>query len=201
MHRFQNKIVNVFDNLHWNILYLFEELKTGIIKAVEKGYTDISSIAVDTWGVDFGLVTEDDQLLGFPFSYRDSRTNGILEKAFRLMPKDKIYDLTGIQFLQINTVFQLLTVVESGDNILKSADKLLFMPDLLNFLLTGVKKSEYTIASTSQLLNAKEKKWEGKIFDALNLPKNLMSEIVLPGTKIGNLYPSICDAVGLKTLM
>lgn len=201
MHRFQNKIVNVFDNLHWNILYLFEELKTGIIKAVEKGYTDISSIAVDTWGVDFGLVTEDDQLLGFPFSYRDSRTNGILEKAFRLMPKDKIYDLTGIQFLQINTVFQLLTVVESGDNILKSADKLLFMPDLLNFLLTGVKKSEYTIASTSQLLNAKEKKWEGKIFDALNLPKNLMSEIVMPGTKIGNLYPSICDAVGLKTLM
>ncbi len=199
VHRFQNKIVNVFDNLHWNILYLFEELKTGIIKAVQRGHTDISSIAVDTWGVDFGLVTEDDQLLGSPFSYRDSRTNGILEKAFNLMPKDEIYDLTGIQFMQINTAFQLLTMVESGDTILKSANKLLFMPDLLNFLLTGVKKSEYTIASTSQLLNAKEKKWEGKIFDALNLPKNLMSEIVMPGTKIGDLYPSICKSVGLKS--
>jgi len=198
VHRFPNKIVNVFDNLHWNILYLFDELRTGLTKAVQKGYTDIESIAVDTWGVDFGFVTKDDQLLGSPFAYRDSRTNGMLDKAFNLMPKDELYNLTGIQFMQINSAFQLLSMVESDDTLLNSADKLLFMPDLLNFLLTGKKKSEYTIASTSQLLNAKEKKWEEKIFDALNLPMNLMADIVMPGTKIADLHPSICNAVGLK---
>ncbi len=199
VHRFPNKTVNVLDSLHWNILYLFDVLKTGIIEAVHKGHKDIQSIAVDTWGVDFGLVTEDNQLLGFPFAYRDLRTNGMLDKAFALMQKNAIYNLTGNQFMQINTAFQLLSMVESRSQILKAADKLLFMPDLFNFLLTGEKKSEYTIASTSQLLNAKDKKWEKTIFSELNLPMDLMSDIVMPGTKIGNLHSSICNSVGLES--
>ena len=158
VHRFPNKIINTFGNLHWDILYLFDELKTGINKAIQNGHHDIESIAVDTWGVDFGLVTKDNQLLGSPFAYRDLRTNGMLERAFTLMSKDEIYKLTGIQFMQINSAFQLLSMIESESSLIKLADKLLFMPDLLNFLLTGEKKSEYTIASTSQMLNAKYQK-------------------------------------------
>ncbi|MEN8192746.1 MAG: rhamnulokinase family protein [Bacteroidota bacterium] len=200
VHRFPNIIENISGNLNWNIHYLFDELKTGILKAIQKGHTDIESLAVDTWGVDFGLVSEDNKLLGSPFAYRDSRTNGMLEKAFNLMPKTELYNYTGIQFMQINSAFQLLSMVESGNTLLRSADKLLFMPDLLNFLLTGKKKSEYTIASTSQLLNAKEKKWERKIFSSLNLPYNLMADIIMPGTKIGNLHSSICDDIGLKNI-
>ncbi|MBK7107055.1 MAG: rhamnulokinase [Ignavibacteriae bacterium] len=200
VHRFPNRPVNVHGSLHWNILQLFEELKTGISKAIQKGHSDIKSIAVDTWGVDFGFVTKDNQLLGNPFAYRDSRTNGILEKAFKLMPKDVIYNLTGIQFMQINSAFQLLSMVKSKSEILKSADKLLFMPDLFNFLLTGEKKSEYTISSTSQLLNAKTKNWESKIFSGLKIPQKIMCEIVSPGTKIGNLNSSICNSLGLKNI-
>ncbi|MBU1114352.1 MAG: rhamnulokinase, partial [Bacteroidetes bacterium] len=200
VHRFPNKIVNVFDSMYWNILYLYDELKKGIIKAIQLGHHDIESIAVDTWGVDFGLITKDGQLLGFPFAYRDARTNGMLERAFELLPKDEIYKLTGNQFMQINSAFQLLSMVECNNQLLKSADKLLFMPDLFNYLLTGEKKSEYTIASTSQLLNAKEKKWEQKIFSQLNLPQRLMADIVMPGTKIGNLLPSVCDSTVLNNV-
>lgn len=200
VHRFPNCMVNIHGSLHWNILNLFEELKTGIIKAIQKGHGDIKSIAVDTWGVDFGFVTKDNQLLGFPFAYRDSRTNGMLEKAFKLIPKNEFYNSTGIQFMQINSAFQLLSMVKSKSEILKSADKLLFMPDLFNFLLTGIKKSEYTISSTSQLLNAKSKKWENKIFDGLKIPKKIMCEIVSPGTIIGKLHPAISNSTGLKKI-
>ncbi|MBK8946885.1 MAG: rhamnulokinase [Ignavibacteriae bacterium] len=200
VHRFPNRPVNIHGSLYWNILQLFEELKTGISKAVQKGHVDIQSIAVDTWGVDFGFVTQDNQLLGNPFAYRDSRTNGILEHAFKLMPKKNIYNLTGIQFMQINSAFQLLSMVKSKSEILQNADKLLFMPDLFNFLLTGEKKSEYTISSTSQLLNAKSRKWENKIFNGLKIPKKNMCEIVFPGTKIGNLHPSICNSTGIKEI-
>jgi rhamnulokinase len=198
VHRFPNKIISVFDSLHWDILYLLEEMLNGISKAVSDGNDDIESIAIDTWGVDFGLLTEDNQLLSSPFSYRDLRTNGMLEIAFGLMDKNEIYNLTGNQFMQINTIFQLLSMVKSNNSLLKFSDKLLFMPDLFNYFLTGEKKSEYTIASTSQLLNAKEKKWEEKIFSSLNLPINCMAEIVFPGTKIGTLHKSIIDKTGLK---
>ncbi|MFZ1289409.1 MAG: rhamnulokinase family protein [Melioribacteraceae bacterium] len=200
VHRFPNRPVNIHGSIHWNIQNLFEELKTGIVKAIQKGHSDIKSIAVDTWGVDFGFVTKDNQLLGSPFAYRDSRTNGILEKAFKLLPKSEIYNLTGIQFMQINSAFQLLSMVKSKSEILKFADKLLFMPDLFNFLLTGIKKSEYTISSTSQLLNAKSKNWENKIFNGLKIPKKIMCEIVPPGTKIGKLHSSICNSTGLKNV-
>ena len=113
VHRFPNKIEKISGSLHCDINYLFNQLKTGIVKAIDLGHNDIESIAVDTWGVDFGLVSKDGNLLGSPFSYRDSRTDGILEKAFDLMPKDVLYELTGIQFMQINSAFQLLLMVQS----------------------------------------------------------------------------------------
>ncbi|MCB9260525.1 MAG: rhamnulokinase [Ignavibacteriales bacterium] len=198
VHRFPNKNVNVHGSLYWDIINLYEELVTGIKNAIAKGHTNIESIAVDTWGVDFGLITKDNQVLGYPFAYRDSRTDGILEKAFKLIPKNELYNLTGIQFMQINSVFQLLCMVQSKNTLIKSADKLLFMPDLLNFLLTGEKKSEYTISSTSQLLNAKTKKWESKIFEKLKLPQRLMADIVMPGQKIGELHQSIVQSTGMN---
>lgn len=200
IHRFPNKIVNIHGSLHWDILYLFEEMILGIKKAVQKGHNDIKSIAVDTWGVDFGFITKDNQLLGNPFAYRDSRTNGMLEEAFKLMPMKEIYKLTGNQFMQINSVFQLLSMIKSKSSLIKYADSVLFMPDLFNYLLTGVKKSEYTIASTSQLLNAKTKKWEEKIFNHLNIPKKIMTDIVMPGNKIGSLHASVINSTGLKNI-
>ncbi|MBK7978896.1 MAG: rhamnulokinase [Ignavibacteriae bacterium] len=200
VHRFPNKPVNVLGSLNWNILDLFDELKNGILKAVQNGHDDIKSIAVDTWGVDFGLLSKDDHLIGFPFAYRDARTNGMLEKAFKLMPKNEIYDYTGIQFMQINSAFQLLSMKLKKDTQLKAADKLLFMPDLFNFLLTGKKKSEYTISSTSQLLNAKNRNWEERIFNELKIPKKIMCDIVYPGTKIGNLHESICEFAGINNI-
>ncbi|MDX1700337.1 MAG: rhamnulokinase family protein, partial [Melioribacteraceae bacterium] len=200
VHRFPNKLIQIKGSLYWDIYYLYNELINGLKKAVHKGHNDISSIAVDTWGVDFGLISKDDHILGTPYAYRDSRTDGILPKAFRLMPKNEIYKLTGNQFMQINTAFQLLSMVKSKNTLLKYADRLLFMPDLFNFLLTGEKKSEYTIASTSQLLNAKSKKWDSKIINSFKIPPKILSEIIMPGNNIGKLNKSISDPLGLKNV-
>ncbi len=200
IHRFPNKIINIHGNLHWDIFYLFDEALKGIKKCFEKGHNDIKSIAVDTWGVDFGLISKDDKILETPYSYRDKRTNGILKNVYKKIPKEQIYELTGNQVMPINTAFQLFSMVEENSSILKYADKLLFMPDLFNFLLTGVKRNEYTISSTSQLLNPVTKKWEKTIFNKLNIPKKLMSDIIFPGTKIGKLHKSISKQIGKNNI-
>ncbi|MCK4758577.1 MAG: rhamnulokinase, partial [Candidatus Aminicenantes bacterium] len=191
IHRFPNTQLNVSGHIHWDVSYLFGELKKGLACAAQQGHRKLSGLGVDTWGVDFGLVGKDDRILGNPYAYRDRRTEGMMEKAFRLMSKKEFYSLTGIQFMQFNSVFQLLSMLETeghrGDNIAT----LLFMPDLFNFLLTGEKRSEYTIASTSQLLNAKTRGWEPEIFEKLGLPLRIMAEIIPPGTLVGRLKPDI----------
>ena len=198
IHRFTNQPVDLLGHIYWDFPYLFDELKKGISLTVKKGIKDISGIGIDTWGVDFGLISKDDQLLGNPFAYRDSRTDGIMERAFELMNKEKIYSYTGLQFLQFNSIFQLFSMVDENNSLLKVSDRLLFMPDLFNFFLTGEKVSEYTIASTSQLLNAEKKEWEKAIFDALNLPVEIMPEIIKPGSVIGKLLPGIKSETGIS---
>ena len=168
IHRFNNQPKKMLGHLYWDFLYLFDELKKGISKTVAQGYKNLRGLGIDTWGVDFGLISKDNQLLSNPFAYRDSRTDGIMEKAYQGISKKELYSFTGIQFLQLNSIFQLLSMVESGNDILDITDKLLFMPDLFNFFLTGEKYSEYSIASTSQMLNAKKKNWEPIIFNKLN---------------------------------
>jgi len=198
IHRFSNQPVNLLGHIYWDFPYLFDELKKGISLTAKQGIKDINGIGVDTWGVDFGLVSKDNQLLGNPFAYRDSRTDGIMERAFDLMPKEEIYSHTGLQFLQFNSIFQLFSMVEENNSFLKICDRLLFMPDLFNFFLTGEKVSEYTIASTSQLLNAEKKEWEKTIFDQLNLPEEIMPEIIKPGSVIGKLLPGIKNETGIS---
>ena len=150
-HRFSNDPVSINGDLHWDVLRLFFEIKQGILKCANSGDRDIDCIGIDTWGVDYGLLDKNGKLLGNPYHYRDTRTDGMYDEAFKLVPKEEIYNNTGIAFNWFNTVFQLLSAKLSNDVTLKNADKLLFMPDLFNYFLTGEKKCEYTIASTSQI--------------------------------------------------
>jgi len=200
IHRFNNQPVNLLGSLYWDFPYLFNELKKGISQAVKNGHDEIQGIGIDSWGVDFGLLTRDNQLLGNPFAYRDARTDGMMEKAFLQMPANEIYALTGIQFLQLNSIFQLFSMVDSKNCLLDLADSLLFMPDLFNFFLTGEKTSEYTIASTSQLLNANTREWEPQIFDRLKLPLNLFQPIIEPATFIGKLLPAVTEELNIAPL-
>ncbi len=200
IHRFPNKQITVSEHIHWDITYLFDELKRGLTAAAQKGHTDLSGLGVDTWGVDFGLVGRDNQILENPYHYRDRRTEGMMELAFQRMPREEIYARTGIQFLQFNSIFQLLSVVESKSPALEKIETLLFMPDLFNFLLTGQKKSEYTIASTSQLLDAKKRDWESVIFEKLGLPLHIMAPVIQPGTWMGPLLPEIARETGILSV-
>ena len=200
IHRFSNKQINKDGNLFWDVPGLFKEIKRGFSLAVKKGHKDIESIGIDTWGVDFGFIGNDDQLLELPYTYRDSRTNGIPEKVFEKISPEDIYNRTGIQFMQINSLYQLYSIKLSNESLLKESVKLLFIPDLFNFLLTGEKKSEYTIASTSQFLNAETKQFDPDIFSSLGLPINIMAPIVQPGTAIGKLLPDIASETGLNII-
>ncbi len=200
IHRFPNKQINKDGSLLWDIPGLFNEIKTGLSLAVEKGHSNIESIGIDTWGVDFGLIGKDNRLLELPHTYRDNRTNGIPEKVFEKISPEDIYNRTGIQFMQINSLYQLYSIKLSNESLLKESDKLLFMPDLFNFLLTGEKKSEYTIASTSQFLNAETKQFDPDIFSSLGLPINIMAPIIQPGTVIGKLLPDVASETGLNII-
>lgn len=199
VHRFENRLVNMLGHLYWDLPGLFYEIKKGL-GAVAKSDRQIEAIGVDTWGVDFGLIGRSDALVGHPYAYRDSRTDGIMDIAFGLMPKDELYAVSGIQFLQFNSVFQLFSMVRKNHPWLDISQRLMFMPDLFHFLLTGEKVSEYTIASTSQLMNAKTRKWEPEIFAKLGLPVDIMAPIVQPGTQIGPLLPSIQTEVDMPAV-
>jgi rhamnulokinase len=198
VHRFPNYQISVPGRMHWDILRLFFELKQGLAMTAGLGHISVDGIGVDTWGVDFGLLGRGDILLGNPVCYRDSRTDGMMDIAFKRISRDFIYRSTGIQFMQLNTVFQLLSMAESRDPLLDAAEKLLFMPDLFHFLMTGETVTEYTIATTSQLLNAKTCKWEPELFESLNIPLDIMQDIVTPGTGLGPLLPEIARETGLK---
>ncbi len=200
IHRFPNQPIQIMGHLYWDFPFLFNEMKKGITLAVKKGYHNLNGMGIDTWGVDFGLITKDSQLLGNPFCYRDPRTDGTLDDVFSKINKEDLYSITGIQFLQINSLFQLFSMVDTDSPLLKIADRLLFMPDLFNFYLTGEKLNEYTIASTSQLLDAKERVWAFEIFSKLGLPEKLVATLVDPGTVIGDVLREIKVETGVKKL-
>lgn len=191
VHRFENRQYTHSGTLYWDFSYLFNELKKGIKKATRK-YNDIAGIGVDTWGVDFGLIDDAGKLLEDPVCYRDKRTEGIFQDAFGKIEKHFLYTKTGTQIMEINTAFQLLSMKVNNHVHLSQASTLLFMPDLFNYFLTGTRKNEYTIASTSSLLNAKSKEWDKDVFDAFDLPADIMGNIVFPGSKIGTLSDMLC---------
>lgn len=197
VHRFPNRQIRLGGILYWDFLSLFEELKTGLKKAFTK-YDGIVSIGVDTWGVDFGLVSKKGHLVSNPVCYRDSRTSGILKKVFEIFPPEELYRLTGNQFMEINTAFQLYSMVLQEDPVLEVADKLLFTPDLFNYFLTGVAVNEYTISTTSQLFHQVTGGWATEVFERLNLPQRFMQKVVPSGTLLGELLPEVVAETGGK---
>jgi rhamnulokinase len=196
VHRFPNRQLRTDNHVLWDAPYLFGEIKKGLSLATANGHSDVESIGIDTWGVDFALVGEDGALLANPYCYRDPRTNGMMEEVFRIIPRKEIYASTGIQFLQFNSLYQLYAALIHEKEMLAQCASLLFMPDLMNYFLTGKKVSEYTIASTSQLLHAREKTWDENIFRILGLPKQIMAPLIQPGSIVGKLLPEIANTTG-----
>ena len=191
IHRFGNEQKMMDGHLRWDFEALFNELKTGLKKAFAKYGDEIKSIGIDTWGVDYGLLDKEGRLIANPISYRDDRTKGMMDVAFQKLPKNEFFQHAANQFMEINTAFQLMSETD-----LQRAERLLFMPDLFNYFLTGKCYNEFTIASTSQLLNTKTHQWDDVIFERLNLPKRLMQEIIYPGTVIGELTAELAAEVG-----
>jgi len=196
LHRFSNEPVMINGGLHWDILRLYHEMKQGIGKCVKSKYRAIASIGIDTWGVDFGLLDAAGNLLGNPYHYRDANTEGILEEAFKLVPSEEIYRQTGIQFMEFNTLFQLLSMKLRHVSILEKAETLLFTPDLLRYFLTGEKSTEYTIASTSQMLDAEMGRWALNLLDKFGIPTNILTHIVDAGTVAGKLSERVAEQLG-----
>lgn len=199
-HRFSNDPVNINGNLHWDVLRLFFEIKQGILKCANSGDRDIDCIGIDTWGVDYGLLDKDDKLLGNPYHYRDTRTEGMYDKAFALVPKEEIFKQTGIAFNWFNTIYQLLSSRLSGDVTLDNAKTLLFMPDLFNFFLTGVKKTEYTEASTSQMFDSAKHEWAYDLLKKLNIPTDILTDVIYPGEIVGNIKPELAEELGIAQI-
>ena len=197
IHRFPNGPVQIVDSLHWDVLRLFAEAKNGLALAAKKHGADIEGIGIDTWGVDFGLLGKRDVLLGNPYHYRDSRTDGMVEKALKLVKKGKIFEHTGIQFIKLNTIFQLLAMVKAKSPLLDMAKTLLMMPDLFNYLLTGRKVGEFTIATTSQLYDPRKGAWSKYLCNRLGIPGRIFPEVIQPGKTVGALLPHVAEEVGL----
>ena len=196
VHRFQNRQVRLGNHVYWDFPALFEDMKTGLKKAAQLGLK-VAGIAIDTWGVDFGLIDRDGNLVGNPVCYRDARTNGMTERFFADVDRTAHYAVNGTQVMEINTLFQLLSLKLTDSPQLQIADKLLFTPDLFSYFLTGEANTEYTIASTSEMLDARKRDWDWELIDRLQLPRHLFCPIVMPGTVRGRLRKDIAEETGL----
>lgn len=190
--RFPNRPLRLRGSLHWNIFRLFEELR-----AVLMGAGPLSSLAVDSWGVDFVLLARDGSFLGLPFAYRDRRTDGAPDAFFRRVPAEEVYRRTGIQVLPFNTLYQLFAMTRDSSPLLGAAADLLMLPDALSWLLCGRKAAEFTIATTSQLYNPTLRNWDPELLKALGLSNSLFQEIVPPGTVLAPLESELAESTGL----
>lgn len=197
--RFENPLVEVNGHFYWNILSLYESIIVGLKKVAQEGIK-ISSIGIDTWGVDFIAIDKNKEIIGMPYSYRDPHTVDAPENFFKLIPRKDVYEATGIQIMNFNTLFQFFTLAKNESSMLKGADKLMFMPDGLSYLLTGEVVMEYTIASTAQILNPYKKELNSQLLEKVGLDKNKFGRFVLPGTVIGNISESICRQTGLESI-
>jgi len=196
IYRFPNHLVRVKDSIFWDILGIFNEIKKGLKKAFKKYPNQIVSMGIDTWGVDYVLLDGDGDPLGNPYHYRDKRTDNIMEEVFSIIPKKKIFTETGIQFMQINTIYQLYSFAKNKPQVFENAKYFLTIPDLLNYWLTGIIKNEYSIATTTQLYNPMEKDWSTKILNKLGFKREIFGEIIMPGAKLGRLLPTIAREIG-----
>ncbi len=196
LHRFANGPVRVLDSLQWDVLRLWSEIKLGLTKAAEAYGASLAGVGLDTWGVDFGLLAADDTLLGNPYHYRDSRTDGMMETAFEIVPRKEIFERTGIQFMQLNTLYQLLSMAQTDAPALHAAKSILLMPDLLHFWLSGRKANEFSIATTSQCFDPRAGDWAREMLEKLAIPSQIFGDIVQPGTILDRLRPAVMEETG-----
>ena len=198
VHRFGNGPVSAAGHLYWDLLGLWNHVVQGLRASAGKFGGQIQSVGVCTWGVDFGLLGRGNELLGNPYCYRDSRTEGMLERALEIVPREEIFAYTGVQFMQINTLYQLLAMRLNSSPLLDVAESLLMVPDLFHWLLSGAKVNEMTEASTSQFFDPRRGNWSTELFERLQLPTRILGTIVAPGTRLGPLLPAVQAASGLS---
>lgn len=198
LHRFSNDPVTLGDQMYWDFLRLFHEVKQGLLKAKNRG--EIYSIGVDTWGVDYGLTDCFGRLLGNPIHYRDSRTAGMMKKSFERMDRNSFYEITGNQFMEINTAFQLMAAGEQMPGILEQAEALHMMPDLFRYYLSGDKGCEYSIASTTQLFHMRQKTWATEVMENLKIPSRLFQPLIPAGTITGSLRTVLTQELELPSM-
>ena len=183
----------------WDFIRFWCDIKECIQQASKKA--TLTSVGVDTWGVDFALLDKNGQLLSTPYHYRDERTDGMMEEAFKRIPREKMYEITGIQFMQLNTLFQLLSMTVNASPILQQADRFLMVPDLIHYWLTGKAVAEFTDATTTQILDAKKGEWSQEIIRAMGFPAQIFPEIVMPGTVLGPLRVSLAKELGAEMMV
>ncbi|MDI9373587.1 MAG: rhamnulokinase [Verrucomicrobiota bacterium] len=200
IHRFPNGPVYLGDSLRWDVVRLWAEIQNGLSLAARKYGPGIVSVGADTWGVDYVLLDERDEMLGQPFAYRDARTNGMMEKAFRKVPRAKIFAQTGLQFMQFNTLFQLLAHKQGAPKMLERADALLLMPDFIHWALCGSRVVEFTNGTTTQCLHPLTRNWATGLLKQFGLPTRIFPKVMPPGTRLGVLRPGVAERTGLRKI-
>ena len=199
-HRFPNDPVRVHQHLHWDILRLLHEIKRALVQTRLQGYQQIASLGIDAWGVDFGLLGRSGELLANPYHYRDGQTAGMLEEVDQRVARSELFARTGIQFMAINTLYQLYALKKASSPLLDQAETLLLIPELLRYFLTAERRSEWTIASTSQLCNPQSRSWDRELIARLGLSEHIFLNPQEPGTHAGTLLPSVCEEVGIASI-
>ena len=197
VHRFANDAVRIQDSLQWDLTNLWQEILTGLRMASDR-YSKIASVGVDSWGVDYILLDEQDLFAGPARTYRDPRTVGILEKAYEIVPREEIFAATGIQFMVINSLYQLLAARLADETSLKIANGYLMIGDCFHWLLTGKRSIEATNASTSQLIDPTTKTWSDDLIERFGLPRNIFIDLIEPGSTLGPVQPSVASVTGLE---
>jgi rhamnulokinase len=200
VHRFSNGPVRIADSLRWDVLRLWSEIQSGLRRAAEQHGDRISSVGVDSWGVDFVLLSSHDEILGQPYHYRDDRNRGMMAKAFQRVPRAEIFSQTGLQFMEINTLYQLLAIQEKTPELFDSAKCLLMIPDFFHWCLCGSRVVEFTNGTTSQCLHPLRRDWATEMLTRLCLPAEIFPKIVTPGERLGTLRPSVSEATRLGNL-
>ena len=199
-HRFRNGGVRAGRAFHWDVLRLFDEMKAGLRRACAEHGGEIASVGIDTWGTDFGLVGPNDVLLANPFHYRDSRNDGMLEAVEKIVPREDIYNRTGIQFMQVNTLYQLYSISTNDRWMLDNASGMLMMPDLFNFWFTGEKVCEFTNATTTQFYDPRSGSWALDILERLGISTRLLRPVIPAGTALGGLSKQIADELQVQPI-
>ncbi len=195
IHRFPNRAVSILGHLYWNVPTLWQEILQGL-RQTRMAAGELHSVGIDGWGVDYGLLDAPGQLLGLPFHYRDTRTEGMMQRVFARVSRETLYSQTGIQFLPFNTLYQLVAHSQQQPGLFAYADRLLMVPDLFHYWLSGERVGEYTNATTTQMWSVPQKRWCPELLDTLGIPAHILPPVVEPGTNLGPVLPELAEELG-----